>query len=71
MTDKINKVEANNMNTNKIGSDDGFGNKIAGISEERYESDCGNCHLGEIHTGDMIYLHNKEGCRIATWKVTK
>lgn len=46
--------------------DDGFGNKI-----DKIKAGQNLVISGPFEPGDMIYIHNKEGCRIATYKVTK
>jgi hypothetical protein len=47
--------------------DDGFGNKIESIKPSLDEN--GIFIKGTFYKGDWIFIHNKEGCRIATYQV--
>jgi hypothetical protein len=54
-------------NNTRIGTDDGYGNIITGISKKVLDGMYSE--IGTMIKDDMIYIHNKEGCRIATYKV--
>lgn len=54
----------------KIGQDDGFGNIVKRlVFPNYYDGDGDNTIIGRLQRGDIVYIHNKEGCRIATYKV--
>jgi hypothetical protein len=48
--------------------EDGFGNKIDYVNELNLKLKIAD---SKFLKGDKIYIHNKEGSRIATYEVTK